>query len=214
MIEVIPFVQGPVETNSYLVADLLRGDAAVIDPAWDGGSFVRFADSRGWTIRQVLLTHAHFDHIAGTPEIFRNIQPAPSVALHPDDLYIWKQGGWASLFGFHIEPLPEPTIMLDNGQLLQIGEFDFEVRAVPGHTPGHVLFYSQEAGAAFCGDVIFAGSIGRTDLPGGNFHTLMQSIQTQVLTLPDETRLYCGHGPDTTVAEERSSNPFLTDIDF
>ena len=116
------------------------------------------------------------------------------------------------MFGMRIDPGPEPTIDLKHGMVLHLGEYQFEVRHAPGHTPGHVILYLSTEGLVFCGDVIFQGSIGRTDLPGGSYETLLESIRTQVLSLPDETRLYCGHGAVATVGDERVYNPFLSDF--
>jgi hydroxyacylglutathione hydrolase len=209
MLEIIPFTLGPVETNAYLIADGLTGEAVVIDPAWDGQKIVEAAEERSWSITQVWLTHAHFDHIAGTEEIVRSLTPAPGVALHPDDLPLYQMQGGAMFFGMHIDPGPEPTITLKHLQKLRVGEVEMEVRHAPGHTPGHVIFYCAGSDTLFCGDVIFMGSVGRTDLPGGNYERLMQSIETQVLSLPDRTRLLCGHGPETTVGAERNDNPFI-----
>jgi glyoxylase-like metal-dependent hydrolase (beta-lactamase superfamily II) len=214
MIEILQFTLGPVETNAYLVADPVSRDAVAVDPAWDGTAIARAASEGGYTIRQIWLTHAHFDHLGGVAALCRSVQPQPPVALHSEDLPLWGMRGGADLFGFRIETGPKPTILLEKVNQLSVGQVEFEVRHAPGHTPGHVVFYSSLAGAAFCGDVIFAGAIGRTDLPGGNFYLLMQSIQQQIMSLPDETRLLSGHGPETTVGEERQSNPFLTELDF
>jgi hydroxyacylglutathione hydrolase len=131
------------------------------------------------------------------------------VALHPLDYNLWRMQGGAPFFGMRIDPGPEPTIDLVHGQLLHLGDNLLEVRHAPGHTPGHVVFYCPREKVCFCGDVIFQDSIGRTDLPGGDFDTLMTSIRTQIMSLPDETRLLSGHGPQTTVAIERRQNPFL-----
>lgn len=210
MLEIVSFVLGPVQTNSYLVADPDTGEAVVIDPAWDGARIVKAAQERGWRIGSIWLTHAHFDHIAGAAGVADQLNPLPPVALHPEDYTLWRAKGGSQLFGMFIDPGPEPTIDLQHGQILNLGSSKFEVRHAPGHTPGHVVFYAPDAGVCFCGDVIFGGSIGRTDLPGGNFATLIDSIQTQILSLPDETRLLSGHGPETTVEEERETNPFLT----
>ncbi|HEX7974308.1 MAG TPA: MBL fold metallo-hydrolase [Anaerolineales bacterium] len=109
----------------------------------------------------------------------------------------------------HIDPGPEPTVDLAQGQVLHLGGSRLEVRHCPGHTPGHVVFYCEAEKVVFCGDVIFSGSIGRTDLAGGDYDILIDSIRTQILTLPDETRLLPGHGPETTVGMERAYNPFL-----
>jgi glyoxylase-like metal-dependent hydrolase (beta-lactamase superfamily II) len=121
-------------------------------------------------------------------------------------------GGCCRLFGFKIDPGPEPGIDLSQGQVLQLGSVRFEVRSTPGHTPGHCVFYCAQDNVLFSGDLIFQGSIGRTDLPGGNFNTLIHSIKTQVFSLPDETRLLSGHGPETSVGIEKTTNPFLRQI--
>ncbi len=209
MLTIVPLTLGPVQTNTYLVADPDTGEAAVIDPAWDGDQIVAEAGKHGWRIGNIWLTHAHFDHLGGAAGVADNTDPPPPVALHPEDYPLWRMQGGALLFGMQIDPGPEPTIDLSHGQVLRVGSNKLEVRHAPGHTRGHVMFYAPEESLCFCGDVIFAGSIGRTDLPGGDFETLIQSIRSQVLTLPDETRLLSGHGPETTVGEERATNPFL-----
>lgn len=210
MLEIVSTILGPVETNTYIVADTQTNEAVVIDPAWDGHILAAEARRRGWRLTGVWLTHAHFDHLAGAAGIAAQVQPPPAVALHPADLPLWEAQGGAPFFGMRIDPGPRPTIALAHGQTLHVGRYAFEVRHAPGHTPGHVVFYSPEEKLAFCGDVIFMGGIGRTDLPGGSYETLMHSIQTQILTLPDETRLLSGHGPETTVGQERLENPFLS----
>lgn len=209
MLEIVSFTLGAVMTNAYLIADPSTGEAVVIDPADDGEVIVAEAQSRAWRIGSIWLTHAHFDHITGSGGVADRVNPPPPVALHPDDYPLWRMQGGAPLFGMHIDPGPEPTINLVHGQLLRVGENRIEVRHAPGHTRGHVIFYCPAENVAFCGDVIFQGSIGRTDLPGGDYQTLMDSIQKQILSLPDETRLFSGHGPVTTVGRERTWNPFL-----
>ncbi len=210
--EIIKFVLGPAYTNCYLVADPETNQAVVIDPGWDGYKIVSSAKNHGWTIRQIWYTHAHFDHIGGGGDVADGMEPKPEAAIHPKDLDLWKQQGGAPLFGFQINnPGPEPTIMLEPGMQLSVGECTIEVRYAPGHSPGHVMFYCPTKDLMFCGDVIFERSIGRTDLPGGSYDQLMESIRTQVLSLPDETRLLTGHGPETTVGKERKNNPFLSE---
>lgn len=209
MLEIKSFVLGPVQTNAYLIADPDEGVAAVVDPAWDGQVLVDAALDSHWRITQIWMTHAHFDHIAGTAEIVKAVKPTPSVALHPDDLTLYHMQGGAPFFGMRIDPGPEPDVLLVQGEMLRLGNYSFQVRCTPGHTRGHVTFYNAENHIAFCGDLIFMGSVGRTDLPGGSHSTLIQSIREQILTLPDETRLLSGHGPETTVGQERQWNPFL-----
>ncbi|OGO64230.1 MAG: hypothetical protein A2Z45_11215 [Chloroflexi bacterium RBG_19FT_COMBO_55_16] len=209
MLSIVTFVLGPVQTNTYLIADEQGGEAAVIDPSDQGELIVAEAEQRGWRIGNIWLTHAHFDHLGGAAGVADRINPPPPVALHPDDYPLWRIQGGAPFFGMRIDPGPEPTIYLHHGQILHLGSNQLEVRHAPGHTRGHVMFYCAADGVLFCGDVVFQGSIGRTDLPGGDYDTLIASIRSQVLTLPDETRLLSGHGLDTCVGEERRYNPFL-----
>ena len=224
MLEIVSFTLGPAQTNAYLVADSETKEAAVIDPAWDGHFILAEAQKRGWRIAHLWYTHAHFDHIGGAGAIADALNPLPLVALHPNDHVLWRAGGGGAIFGFDIDPGPEPTIDFYQGQILRLGNVEFEVRFTPGHTPGHCILYvaSPQARAerseptgersrsvCFCGDLIFAGSVGRTDLPGGDWEQLVESIKTQVFTLPDETRLLSGHGPETTVGEEKRGNPFV-----
>ena len=209
MLEIVTFTLGPAQTNAYLIADSDSGDAAVVDPAWDGKLILSEARRRGWRIAHLWYTHAHFDHIGGAAEIADSLNPLPLVALHPDDHVLWRAGGGGALFGFKIDPGPEPTIDFTHGQILRLGKAQFEVRYTPGHTPGHCVLYCAEAKVCFCGDLIFAGSVGRTDLPGGNWDTLENSIREQIYTLPNETRLHSGHGPETTVGDEKQFNQFV-----
>lgn len=224
MLEIVSFTLGPAQTNAYLVADSETKEAAVIDPAWDGHIILDAAQKRGWRIAHLWYTHAHFDHIGGAGAIADALNPLPLVALHPNDHVLWRAGGGGALFGFDIDPGPEPTIDFVHGQTLKLGGVEFEVRFTPGHTTGHCILYvanpvpgiaqSGQSGRSrsvcFCGDVIFAGSVGRTDLPGGSWEQLEKSIREQIYTLPDETRLLSGHGPETTVGEEKRNNPFVS----
>ena len=212
MFEIVSFILGPVQTNAYLVADPATKEAAVVDPAWDGHIILAEAQKRGWRIAHLWYTHAHFDHIGGAGAIADALNPLPLVALHPNDHVLWRAGGGGALFGFNIDPGPEPAIDFYQGQILRLGSVEFEVRFTPGHTLGHCIFYVASANVCFCGDLIFAGTVGRTDLPGGDWDQLVESIKTQVFTLPDETRLLPGHGPETTVGEEKKNNPFVTGI--
>jgi glyoxylase-like metal-dependent hydrolase (beta-lactamase superfamily II) len=208
-LSVVRMVLGPVQTNAYLVGDPASGAAVVIDPAWDGASILEEAERRSWKISQIWLTHAHFDHFGGAAAVADGSK-AP-VALHPDDQPLWRFSGGAPLFGFpQFDPGPEPTISLEHGMVLRLGDHSFEVRHTPGHTAGHVIFAVRSAGLVFCGDLIFQGGVGRTDLPGGDWSTLLHSIEQEILTLPDETQLLSGHGAETTVGTERRSNPFLS----
>ncbi|MBS1250086.1 MAG: Hydroxyacylglutathione hydrolase GloC [Chloroflexi bacterium] len=213
MLSIESFTLGPVATNAYLIADAKTGNAVVIDPGGDGRRLVKAAKKQGWIIHQIWLTHAHFDHLGGVADIATSSNPTVSeeltIALHPADLPLWEHKGGAGFFGMDVDPGPRPSLALHHGQTLSVGGYEFEVRHAPGHTPGHVIFYCQAAGTLFSGDVIFQNSIGRTDLPGGDFETLMKSIREQILTLPDEVRILAGHMGETTVGRERRGNPFL-----
>jgi hydroxyacylglutathione hydrolase len=202
-------VLGPLENNTYLVVDNDTRQAAVIDPSFDSKLVLDEARQHGWKICQVWLTHAHFDHIAGVSTICQSTKPPVPVGLHPGDMALWQQDGGASNFGLKFESGPEPSIAFAHGQILSLGNSTFEVRHTPGHTRGHVVFVSQDSPLVLCGDLIFQGSVGRTDLPGGNTNALLKSIRTQILTLPPETRLLSGHGPETTVGAEAQYNPFI-----
>ncbi|GAB4577845.1 MAG: MBL fold metallo-hydrolase [Anaerolineales bacterium] len=209
MLEILKFTLGPAATNAYLLAHPDTKEAISIDPAWDGHVILHAAHARGWRITNIWLTHGHFDHLGGAAAVADGSHPPPPVSLHPDDYWWWRNEGGAAFFGLRIDPGPEPTIDFQHGMKLYLSQYEIEVRHAPGHTKGHVMFYLPSEKLCFCGDVIFQGSIGRTDLPGGDFDTLIASIRAQVLTLPDETRLLPGHGPETTVGQERLYNPFL-----
>jgi hydroxyacylglutathione hydrolase len=211
MLEIVSFTLGPAQTNAYLVADPQTKEAAVIDPAWDGHIILKAAQDRGWRIGHLWYTHAHFDHIGGAAAIADALNPLPHVALHPEDHILWRAGGGGKLFGFEIDPGPEPTIDFQQGMILKLGSNEFEVRHTPGHTRGLCVLYVAKENICFCGDLIFKGSVGRTDLPGGDWATLENSIRTQIFTLPAAVRLLSGHGPETTVGNEKQFNPFVSE---
>jgi len=209
LLEIIPLVLGPVSTNCYLIADPNSGEAAVIDPAWDGQIILAEAQKRDWKIGQLWYTHAHFDHFGGAAEIAEALNPLPIVALHPLDHDLWQNQGGAPFFGMRIDPGPEPTVDLAHNKILRLGNIEFEVRHTPGHTPGHVVFFCAKESVLFSGDLIFQGGVGRTDLPGGDWESLEESIRKQVYTLPDETWILSGHGEKTKVGDEKFKNPFV-----
>jgi hydroxyacylglutathione hydrolase len=197
---------GPLGTNCYIVADP-GGTAAVIDPGGDADQVLEALATNGWRATHILLTHAHFDHIGAVAELHTALG-AP-VALHPLDRPLYDSGGGGRKYGLTFEIGPAPEIALDTTPLIGVGDLSFEVRFVPGHTLGHVAFYEPGLQAIFSGDVLFEDSIGRTDLPGGSYATLLLSIRDQLLTLPDATTVYPGHGSATTIGRERVANPFL-----
>ncbi len=209
MLDFRTLILGPVSTNCYIIADSDSGEAAVIDPAWDGRAILLEAQKLGWKISQLWYTHAHFDHFGGAADLAKALNTPPIVALHSLDHELWENQGGAPYFGMQIDSGPKPTIDLIHGQVLRLGKTEFEVRHTPGHTPGHVVYYCAKDSLLFCGDLIFHGSVGRTDLPGGDWEALSSSIMEQVFTLPDETQLLSGHGEKSTVGEEKRENPFV-----
>lgn len=195
--------------NAYLVECEESGSCVAIDPGSGAGALCRTVESEGLDLEAIFLTHAHLDHIEGVSTV-RDHHPDVPIWLHPDDLPLYRGAPrQAAMFGMSADPQPDPTHEIVPGEALSFGGCAFEVRFTPGHAPGHVVFVSADEGMALVGDVVFQGSIGRTDLPGGDMQTLMRSIRAEILTLPDDMVLYPGHGPATTVGTERISNPFL-----
>jgi hydroxyacylglutathione hydrolase len=205
--KVSSFTAGSFGQNSYL-AICESGSAVAIDPGAAAPRMVAVLLEEHAELAAILLTHAHLDHIEGVARMRRHA--AAPIWLHPGDRPLYDRAAQqAAAFGVQIEEPPPPDHDFAHGQRFAFGDCELAVRHAPGHAPGHVILYAADAGVAFVGDVIFQGSIGRTDLPGGDFRTLMRSIREQVLTLPPGTRLLSGHGPETTVDHERVGNPFL-----
>ncbi len=198
---------GPVQTNCYVAVCEQTRRAAVIDPGWSASHILSTLESLRATLDLILLTHAHFDHIGALADLV-DATKAP-VAMHPLDLPLLREDGGARMWNVPMRPAPDPDLSLEHGQVLEVGALRFETRFAPGHTPGHVVFWLEEEKAVFAGDVLFQRGIGRTDFPGGDFDTLIASIRSQLLTLPDDTIVYSGHGPPTTIGDERTFNPFL-----
>ncbi len=208
-IELLQLPLGPLQTNCYLVADPLTRDAAVIDPGSDAPVVLDALARQQWTARAVLLTHAHFDHLGAVAGVVAATR-AP-FAVHPLDLPLMRQRGGGAAFGLDVPACPEPDQLLTPGQAVAAGSLSFDVLFVPGHTAGHVAFYRAGAGLLLSGDVLFQQGIGRTDLPGGSYQTLMRSIREVLLTLPDDTTVCPGHGALTTIGAEKRDNPFLAE---
>lgn len=202
------FADGAFAENSYLVRCDESGSAIVIDPGAGAEPLMEVVREEDLSVAAILLTHAHVDHVEGVPAVRGHVE-AP-IHLHPEARPLYEAAPeQARRFGVEFPSLPDPDRELAAGSTLEFGDCAFQVRYAPGHAPGHVIFWEEDAGVAFVGDVVFRGSIGRTDLPGGDFRRLMRSIREEILTLPPSTRLFSGHGPETTVEDERTGNPFL-----
>ena len=199
----------PFQQNCSIVwcSDTLQ--AAVIDPGGDLPQIKATVQALGLRLTQILLTHAHIDHAGGTGALARELK-LPIVGPHPADQY-WIDGlaQQAQMFGFAPAEPFVPTRWLADGDTVAVGRSTLAVRHCPGHTPGHVVFHSAEAGRAFVGDVLFAGSIGRTDFPGGDHDTLISSITQRLWPMGDDTIFIPGHGPESSFGRERRSNPYV-----
>ncbi|MGH8019361.1 MAG: MBL fold metallo-hydrolase [Opitutaceae bacterium] len=200
---------GPIETNAYLLTDAARGEAVLIDaPHGVLDDVEPILRETGTRLVALLVTHGHWDHTGDAARVQRT--GVPLHAHEADRVLIETPQSMARFMipGQEIEPARIDQLMVQ-GQHLELLGRDVEVRHVPGHCPGNVLFYFADTAAAFVGDALFSGSIGRTDLPGGNFEQLAAAIRAQIYTLPDATVVYPGHGPATTVGAEKQDNPYV-----
>ena len=194
--------------------------AICIDPGDDSEAIVAAIDQHGFELQAIAVTHAHLDHIGGVTALKKR-KPAAAIMLHQADEFIYDalpeqaawigipRGQWADL-GLDFETPPRVDSYWEDGQVYKVGELQFQVIHCPGHTPGHVVLFEAKERKVFVGDVLFAGSIGRTDLPGGSTEQLLDSIMNKLLPLGDDVEVYSGHGPVTTIGQERKTNPFLT----
>lgn len=197
---------GPFFKNGFLVACERTREAVLIDPGDEVDDLLSLVEGRGLIVRHILLTHAHVDHVTGVPAAKRAL--GVPVHLHRDDLFLYDNvAEQAAMFGLRVEPLPPVDAFYEPGEIIRFGDHQVRPWHTPGHCPGGVCL--QSGAHLFVGDTLFAGSIGRTDLPGGNLTTLLASIRDVLFAFGDEARVYPGHGPATTIGHERRTNPFL-----
>lgn len=202
------FPVGPLQCNCTILGDEEAGEAIVIDPGDEIGRIERRLRERGLKLKQILITHAHIDHVGGALKL-KKLTGAP-IFMNENDLGLLQamemQAAWLGMAPPETAP---PDVSLKEGQRVGLERFPADVLHTPGHTQGSICLHVAPMKLLVAGDTLFAGSIGRTDLPGGNHRQIIDSIHTRLLALPDETRVLPGHGPETTIGEERESNPFL-----
>jgi len=194
--------------------------AICMDPGDDSEAIVAAIERHDFELQAIAVTHAHLDHIGGVAAL-KKLKPGAAIMLHKADEFIYDalpeqaawigipRGQWAAL-GLDFEAPPHVDGYWEDGQIYEVGELQFQVIHCPGHTPGHVVLFEAKERKVFVGDVLFAGSVGRTDLPGGSTDQLLDSIMNKLMPLGDDVEVYSGHGPVTTIGRERKTNPFLT----
>lgn len=213
MIHVMYFTFNPFQENTYVLYDDTK-EAVIVDPGCftqqEFDFLVDSIESEGLKPVRLVNTHCHLDHVGGNSYVMKHYNL--KLEAHDLDLPTLHQAPLsAQMYGIHnFIASPEPDVFISEKDTIRFGESELEIRFVPGHAPGHVVFYAREEGFVIAGDTLFQQSIGRTDLPGGNHELLLSSIEQQLFTLPDSTVVYCGHGPSTEIGFEKNNNPFFT----
>lgn len=206
--EIVPVIAGPFETNGYLLNDDTKKGIIIDAPLESTQQFMSLIREKGICVEAIILTHTHWDHTADAAELQR--QTGARIYVHSEDIFRLVDPNKFTMMRlpFDIEAV-EPNILLKGDEIIEIGEMKLQVVFTPGHTEGGICLYSKDDSVIFTGDTLFNGSIGRYDLPGGSMNVLMQSINERLLVLPDDTKVFCGHGESSTIGKEKSSNPFL-----
>jgi len=201
-------VVGPLENNCFVIADEKSKDCFVVDPGDEPDRILDAIHENNFQLKYIVCTHAHFDHIAVVSDI--KIETKAEIVLHRDDLEIYRSSkDQAASWGFDLDSQPEPDLFVAEGDTLEIGDLKFEILHTPGHSPGGICLYGE--GIIITGDTLFAGSVGRTDLYGGDIGKLKKSFK-RLLSLPDDVKVLPGHGPETTIGHEKIDNFFAAEI--
>jgi glyoxylase-like metal-dependent hydrolase (beta-lactamase superfamily II) len=199
---------GPFQENCYIIGDEDSGTGAVIDPGDEAARIAMAVEQTGLEIGSIIVTHAHIDHVGAVAALVDEY--ACPVLMHAEAEPMLNQlPTQALMMGLRFGKVPSVDLYIDDEEVLEVGDLRLRSLYTPGHAPGHLAFYVEDEDLVLSGDALFAGSVGRVDLPGGSMEVLMRSIEERLLTLPDETIVYSGHGPRTTIGDERVSNPFL-----
>ncbi len=199
-------IVGPLQVNCYILADEKTKEAVVIDPGDDAEDILKIIKEKGLTVKYIVNTHAHFDHVGANAKLKE--ATGAEILLHEADAALLSSStSQAGMFGMKTAASPPADRYIRDGDVITAGEVSLTVLYTPGHSSGGISLL--EDGMVFSGDALFTGSIGRTDLPGGDLMTLIGSIKSKLLDLPDDTRVFPGHGPDSTIGEEKKENPFL-----
>jgi hydroxyacylglutathione hydrolase len=198
----------PFQENCYVIGDEESGIGALVDPGDEATRIALTVERTGLEIARIIVTHAHIDHVGAVASLVEEY--GCPVLMHEEAEAMLKLAPQqAMMMGLRFGKVPTVDRHVGDDEVLEVGSLRLRSLYTPGHSPGHLAFYAEEQGIVFSGDTLFAGSVGRVDLPGGSMEVLMQSISERLLTLPDETRVLSGHGPETTIGQERMYNPFL-----
>jgi len=212
MLHLKSFCFNPFQQNTYVVYDD-KGEAFIIDPgnfsSSENEELKTFVEEKKLNLSRLLLTHAHIDHVLGNKFIFDTYGLLPE--MHKDELFfIDRMLETGNMYGVNCEQSPAPEKFINEGDKIKLGEYVFDCIFTPGHSPGSISFYNAQNKILISGDVLFLGSIGRTDLPMGNHETLLRSVREKLFVLPADVKVYSGHGPSTTIGFEKSNNPFFS----
>jgi len=212
MLKIKKFTVNPLQENTYLLFDQTK-EAIIVDAGFyyreEEEEVARFIQQNDLKLKKLINTHCHFDHLMGVESLRQKYNI--NFEAHLDEApLIGMAVAQASLFGFEMQPVAPADDFLVGNEYVEFGETKLKIIHVPGHSPGHIVLFAEKEKKLFAGDVLFYGSIGRTDLPGGDYNTLISRIKSELFVLPGDTSVFCGHGPETTIGYEKAHNPFLS----